>query len=382
MAAPASDPKWLHEGHRTPQPEAEAQYERMTLTAEIEEDLHRRGASTEMLELLKEIDADLQLPAAPAGQLGGEIRAKALRCISHMLQGCSSGHCSWFQAALLLDRLTASNDYRLEQLPLACVCVARLVIKCACSVATPLTSESPQMHMIKEFSTWLESTQDCLASEVSNRALNLHEKTVLKALDWQAEVPCVEQWCRIYFTRFGRLAGREYQAPLQQMHGTALMFARAVVMCVPASAELSHGKLATGLFSLSFVYSSLLPMALLKPETMADAEWSALFAATQPRGELPTCRLPKLLTLGRPLGLFVLKRIISRNLLRRGFRDPKLETLNPKGHPRTMRIMDMICLTVKEELDVIRAQAARMLEALGETFQQIHCFHVQGAGNR
>ncbi|CAE7442712.1 unnamed protein product, partial [Symbiodinium natans] len=84
------------------------------------------------------------------------------------------------------------------------------------------------------------------------------------------------------------------------------------------------------------------PMASLQPSEMTDAEWSALFAATQPRGELPTCRLPKVLT---------------------------------------MRIMDMICLAVKEEPDIIRAWAARMVEALGETFRQIHCFHVQGACN-
>ena len=163
-----------------------------------------------------------------------------------------------------------------------------------------------------------------MTAEVSNRAVSQHEKEVLEVLDFRVQAPCVLQWCQAYFTRFGLLASRDFQLPLQQMHETVLMFARAVVM------SLSHGKLAAGLFSLSLVFSGLLPMASLMPSSMNVAEWTALFAATPP---VPPCLLPQAVT---------------------------------------MRLMDMMCLAVMEKPDVIRAWSRHAVEALSESFQQIY----------
>ena len=107
---------------------------------------------------------------------------------------------------------------------------------------------------------------------------------VFEALDWHVGGACVEHWYIAYFTRFECVVGQDFQAPILQMRATFRLFARAVVLRFSASPMLSHGKLATGLFSLSFAYVGLLPMASLKPSTMSAAEWGALFAAALVRG--------------------------------------------------------------------------------------------------
>ena len=314
---------WQGENNSTP--ETAAEYESMAISENMEEELHRLGASSKMVEDLKEEEKMVHLPMP--GNLDGSIRTKALRCMFNMLQAHPVGKSTWFQAALLLDHITARQRFGLEKLPLTCTCLTGIVLKCASSAALPLSGE----NLIHDFATWLDSTQNCVTATVSNRAVSQHEKEVLEALDFGVEAPCVQRWCQTYFTRFGLLAGRDSQLPIQQMHGTALMFAHAVVMCVPASPMLSHGKLAAGLFSLSFVYSGLLPVASLMPSSMSVAEWRVLFSAI-PAGKLPPCCLPR---------------------------------------AATMRLMDMICLAVMEEADVVRAWSRQAAEALSESFQQI-----------
>lgn len=343
LAGPIPVPVRMREGHSTP-PETVVQYEPLTLSEELEDEFHRLGATSDTLEILKEVEMD-QMPQNAAGQIPASIRVAALRCMSHMLQAFGFGG-SWFKAAFLLDRCTASNQFQLEQLPLTCVCVARIVLKLASSISLPLGSERcPAINLIKEFATWMEFTHNVVTTEVSDRALCLHEKEVLLALDWQVECPCVEHWSCLYFTRFGILAGREFQASIQQMQAKVLMFARAMVMCFPMTKEVSQRTLAMGLFSLSFVNDGLLPVSSFKPAGISASGWSALFAATQPRprgapeGELPQCRLPAAMT---------------------------------------MRIMDMISLAVNEEPDTLRGSAGVVVEALGETIRQIEGMQVEG----
>ena len=271
--------------------------------------------------------------------LDGSVRPYALRCISHLLRAYTSDQGMWFHAVLLLDRFAASNSFRLEQLPLTCVCSASLALKCAS--ARPFANQSSRwMILIKDFAKWLESTQNCVTSEVSSEALALHERTVFEALDWHVGAACVEQWYVAYFTRFECMVGQEFQAPILQLRATFMLFARTVVLCFPASPMLSPGKLATGLFSLSFVYVGLLPMASLKPSTMCAAEWGALFAATPPGQQPP------------------------RHCLQ----------------AETMRIVDVLCLVVKEKLDDIRAWSRQALEALGESFRQLSTIQGEGGG--
>ncbi|CAE7552123.1 KCNQ2 [Symbiodinium natans] len=316
----------MQEDQRSPAREPDAQYETM-ISETMEEELHRMGASSDMIDCYKE-SREMPMP----GNLDRSVRVRALRCMFKMLVD-TLGEGACFQAALLLDRVTASNSFRLEQLPLTCVCLTRLMLKCAFGMAMVPGEDSPSMSWIKDFATWLTATQNLVTSEgstMSRHELALHELRLLKALDCQVELPCAEKWCLLYFTRFGHL-GREFQAPVQQMQAKALLSARAVVMCFPASPMLSHGKLAAGLFSLSFVYSGLLPMASLQPSNMDASEWSALFAAITPN-ELPACRLP---------------------------------------HSVTKRLMDLICLTMKEEPDDIRAWTKQVLETLGETCRQV-----------
>eukprot|EP00439_Symbiodinium_sp_Y106_P004950 s1915_g1.t1 len=263
LAGPIPVPVRMREGHSTP-PETVVQYEPLTLSEELEEEFHRLGATSNTLEILKEVEMD-QMPQNAAGQIPASIRVAALRCMSHMLQAFGFAG-SWFKAAFLLDRCTASNQFQLEQLPLTCVCVTRIVLKLASSLSLPLGSERcPAIHLIKEFATWMELKKNIVTTEVSDRALCLHEKEVLLALDWQVECPCVEHWSCLYFTRFGILAGREFQASIQQMQAKVLMFARAMVMCFPMTKEVSQRTLAMGLFGLSFVNDGLLPVSSFKP---------------------------------------------------------------------------------------------------------------------
>jgi len=332
----------MHEGHGNRQDE-EPLLEPVTIKEEMEEALHKLGASTVVMANLKEVDST-QMPKSRAGPLDSTIRVRALRCMSYLFQASTSGYSHWFKAALLLDRFAASEQFRLEHLPLTCVCVTRIVLKhdASLQMAMPFThARCSAMNFIKDLGAWLKSAHACVTTEVSDRELTVQEQRILKALDWQVSYPCVEQMCFAYFARFGMLAGADFQPLIQPMQAKVLIVARAVVMCIPTTDALSHGRLAAGLFANCFVEAGYLPLNNLKPEKMSVSNWHALAAATQPRGELPQCRVPA---------------------------------------ATSMQVFDMICLAVGEEPAAIRAAASQTVQALGETYRQINSFQAeQGA---
>ena len=85
----------------------------MVISENIEEELHRRVASSDTIDNLKEDDGMTHLPIRSMS-LDGSIRPYALRCISHLLRAKTSDEGIWFHAALLLDRFAASNSFHLE----------------------------------------------------------------------------------------------------------------------------------------------------------------------------------------------------------------------------------------------------------------------------
>ena len=103
----------------------------------------------------------------PMSQMPGNLdistRMNALCCISDVLEAHTlgqRGQDTWFRAALLFDRFTASSSFCLEQLPLTCACLTGLVLKTASTAAKPLAGENYcSMTLIKDFAAWLDSTQ-------------------------------------------------------------------------------------------------------------------------------------------------------------------------------------------------------------------------------
>ena len=113
--------------------ETDADHQLMVIPENMEEELHRLGASSDMIFHLKEDDEMVHLPMP--GNLDRSIRTEALRCMFNMLQAHPLGTSSWFQAALLFDRSAASKSFCLEKLPLTCTCLTGIALKCASSGA-------------------------------------------------------------------------------------------------------------------------------------------------------------------------------------------------------------------------------------------------------
>ena len=141
------------EGENNSTPETVTEYEPMAISENMEEELHRLGASSDMIAHLKEEDEMVHLPMP--GNLDGSIRTEVLRCMFNMLQAHPLGRSTWFQAALLLDRITARKSFCLEQLPLTCTCVTSLVLKCASSAAMPPPPPKARTRSMTLLHGWL-----------------------------------------------------------------------------------------------------------------------------------------------------------------------------------------------------------------------------------
>lgn len=317
-----------------PQPEP------LTISENMEDAWHRMGASTEMLMNLKE--ADRRGNEKGHGTFEKTVRVGALRCLSQMLQGTTGSQSYWFKAALLFDRSADCTD--LEQLPLTCAAIARIVVKSDFTLqnCVPVVSERcPGRRLIKDFASWLAATSNCSTPEISDRSLCQHEQVVLRSLDWQVDYPCVEQWCYVYFARFGLLAGFQTSEQLQKMQMRVLISARAILMSRPATTDLSHGDVALSLFVLSFVDAGYLPLMKLKPKNVDEDEWVTLYAASQPGGELPECHASDMIA---------------------------------------SQILEMLCLTVKEDAEELCDKAYNVVQEMIQALRWIQSFQSESRG--
>eukprot|EP00435_Cladocopium_sp_Y103_P074067 s165_g46.t1 len=117
----------------------EPQQEPVTISETMEDAWHRVGASSEMLANLKE--ADRRGTEKGARAFDQKIRVGALRCLFNVLQGTTGSQSYWFKASLLFD--LCADCAGLEELPLTCAAIARIVVKSDFTLhsCVPLLSE-------------------------------------------------------------------------------------------------------------------------------------------------------------------------------------------------------------------------------------------------
>lgn len=316
----------------------EPQQEPVTISETMEDAWHRVGASSEMLANLKE--ADRRGTEKGGRAFDQKIRVGALRCLSSMLQGTTGSQSYWFKASLLFD--FCADCAGLAELPLTCAAIARIVVKSDFTLhsCVPLLSERcPGRRLIQDFSSWLSATANIETTEINDRSLCQHEQVVLKALDWQVDYPCVEQWCYIYFARIGMLAGFRTSEQLQKMQVRVSISARAILMSRPATKELSHGDVALSLFVLSFVDAGYLPLLKLKPKHLEEDDWATLYAESQlGGGELPQCHVSEAIA---------------------------------------SQILEMLCLTVQEDAEELCNKAYHVVQEMIQAFRWIQSYQSE-----
>lgn len=320
----------------------------LTVSERVEDSWHRMGASTELLTNMQE--ADLRgIESQGSSAFEKTVRVGALRCLSQMLQGITGSQAYWFKAALLLDHYS-STCADVQKLPLTCGAIARIVAKADFSMpnSVPLLSERcPGRRLTKDFAGWVDATFSCKTSDITDRALCKQEQAIMKALDWEVDYPCVDQWCYVYFARFRELAGFQSPDQLQQMQTRVSISARAILMSRPSTHGLSHGDLALGLFCLSFVDAAHLPLMSLKPDYIDDTEWSILYGASQPGGEA---------------------------------REPPDDVTCRTCPSVASEILQMLCLTVQEDKKEVCEKVHNVVRELIEAFRWIQNFQSANRG--
>ncbi|CAK9098619.1 unnamed protein product [Durusdinium trenchii] len=155
----------------------------------------------------------------------------------------------WFKAVLLLDRYS-SCCASLPKLPLTCAAIARIVVQLDVGGRYDQETETSAGRLMaaKDFATWVGMTFDCTTEEITSSTLKEHELEVLKALDWEVDCPCLEQWLLMFSVRFNGLTGGQNTMQLQMMMQSILQSAHAILMSETVVQKLSHGDLAIGLF--------------------------------------------------------------------------------------------------------------------------------------
>ncbi|CAE8614528.1 unnamed protein product [Polarella glacialis] len=271
----------------TPSLSAEASF----LTEDILESFDRQCVSMELLDTLRQREKQVMhaFRGGSSSPLPILVRDACLRFMAHLVQQKNMHQRSWFPAVGLFDNVCSTVEGgRIELLPATCVNLVRVVRKLDSAIYED--DRSGWACLTTHLSGWLISA-GYEVPEMTEEFLRLHEKVVLKELNWQVEVPNLLHFSSTYATRFNLLSGGGYMPSLCWVENQSMIFARLIVMRQATSAELSSRDMALGLLSLGFVGARLLPLSVLRPEEMAAADWELLYAQSQPNSNIPSCAL-------------------------------------------------------------------------------------------
>jgi hypothetical protein len=263
------------------------------LPDDIQDALDRTGVATEQIPGRKAQAIKMLKP------LGGDkhtflpsiVRNGALKFMENLVRSMRLDMQRWFEAALLLDvtDCLSPGGLDLNLLPATTVAVVKLIWK------TDNAVQSMQGHRLSQYASLMTSWLTQLgysAIEVTEELLVERESAILKALQWQVNMPSVETWMSMFCMRFNVLTRGVVQPSLDWVSKQSLFFARVLVFHQAAGQGLLPHQQAAGLLALALVSAKLMPLELLKPEKVPRAEWEELFMKSQVQRSVPDCVLP------------------------------------------------------------------------------------------
>ena len=124
-------------------------------------------------------------------------------------------------------------------------------------------------HLAQYMEQYLRGQQ-----ELSESRLCQKEMVILRAMDWQLDLPFTEQWINIYCSRLNILSVA-YKETVAWVEQKALFYSRLLVIRESASVDSLPRVLSLGLLCLGLVWGRLLPWEELCPDE--GSNWHSTF---------------------------------------------------------------------------------------------------------
>jgi hypothetical protein len=242
-------------------------------TLEVQEILDTHGASDEMLEILKERETRAVGQMPDLINADGKARESVVWCMAHLVE-CSrmlDRDRSWFEAVMLFDVYCCRCRVKVQDYPIVCAALIRLLQKVDNAVAAP--RDHDLINTVTKLSEWLRQMgHEVSPSSLTVEALEVHEMAILEALRWQIKLPTVDQWMSAFCARMSALTRQGLMPILVPVWQQSMPLARALFMRFEMCSRLSPQHVANGLLCMGCVAHGLISPEAVGLDSLSDLE--------------------------------------------------------------------------------------------------------------
>eukprot|EP00747_Dinoflagellata_sp_TGD_P171648 gnl/TRDRNA2_/TRDRNA2_206222_c0_seq1.p1 gnl/TRDRNA2_/TRDRNA2_206222_c0~~gnl/TRDRNA2_/TRDRNA2_206222_c0_seq1.p1 ORF type:complete len:397 (+),score=59.08 gnl/TRDRNA2_/TRDRNA2_206222_c0_seq1:77-1192(+) len=258
------------------------------LPAHLLDRFDAQGVSSDTMEVFDMIEKqNMMWVARRETPLTPPVREVASRFLQYLVYQLKLPPGAWFTCTALLDTLSPS----MNELPATCVALSKIVKKNDCATFSwydqNLTDLACKMkHALKKLGVEIDDSTD-----VTDDDINRQELKVLYDLSWQVNVPTMESWSSIFYTRLSILTCNSFEKSMIWIWQHVLQYSWMIVMHRGISEAMAPRKAAAGLLCFFLVSAQTLPLSAVSPDTVDKAEWEDQFVRLQPERKMPVCHL-------------------------------------------------------------------------------------------
>mmetsp|Transcript_20284 Transcript_20284/g.36205 ORF Transcript_20284/g.36205 Transcript_20284/m.36205 type:complete len:390 (+) Transcript_20284:58-1227(+) len=253
------------------------------VTEEMLDLFDRYGVSTEYLQLRKQEEIQVMTPSpnTPGQRLPQQdaqwLRSRAFAA-HWMIETCRQKNIKsncWHSAVMLLDAYSMKTGFGPQMLPAVSMCLVRLVNKYDRSAFIP--DHCGYLPYAQELSRNFAKQGVPNMTTITDQLLRETEMHILRVLDWNLDIPTVDQWLTMYTTRFNIISKFVYEKHISMVEQQSMHFVGELIKGEALTLQLPARELALGLFCYGLVSVGLLTVDRLQP-TEAPGRGSAVNA--------------------------------------------------------------------------------------------------------
>jgi len=245
-------------------------------TDKIEEQLTKVGAGTERIQVWAQLESKLMVSVRWAQDVRPQhTRGQMIKYVAHLAKAFQLPNETVFTATTLLDLafLRVGHAGAGAQLPELVFAMVRMLHKMDNTSWTIQCADFMQQ-------TSDAAEQLCSQGEVNNKGditmedLVKAEATLASTLQWQFDVPSMQQWLQLYVTRLAQIYPITTEH-LKWVYQKAIGFAELIVFKHITYKDILPQEVAQGLFCTGLVVAGIVPVVSLCPSGGNTSSWEA-----------------------------------------------------------------------------------------------------------
>jgi len=244
------------------------------LTEQMEERLEHKGADSLRMQIWTHLENKLMKNGYEVQDvLPKQTRGQTITYFAQLAEEVRLPGDKVFNAAALFDLacFRMGHSVAKKQLPELSSALVRMLMKM--DSATCAMSCSHFVRRARDFAELLHSQGDMNTKlDIAMEDISKAEQTLAAALQWQFNIPSVQQWLQLLVTRLEELYPRATQH-LEWVHRMTMLFAQQIVFNHTTYKEVFPQETAQGLFCTGLLLAGVLPVESFCPTGADKALW-------------------------------------------------------------------------------------------------------------